>query len=220
MTVNGTSGAPEGGITSTSGDVVKSQEGDNQNAKLLKELNNYRQKCHALEAEKVSALEKAEQEKKRLEENSLVEKEEFKKLAETYKVQLDEINGKYQNLNETVISAKKQAVLSTELLKLGINKDYLPQALKISNMDDIKFDTEYNKSIGADAVAQTIKETVPVLFGGSGQVASTAPEGRTEKLTLEAYKKLPYDERLKRREELENNLGIKTGLTRISSSTI
>jgi hypothetical protein len=206
--VNGTPvGANE---TATSGAVENQQQqvqGANPHVeKLLKERNNY--KARALESE--AKL-------KSFEEKSLIENEEFKTLAESKTKELEEERKEKQRLLDLVATGKKTAALKSELAKLGIGETYVNQAVKLANLDDIKVDSEFNAVVGADAVAQSIKEAVPVLFGSNERVSNSAPEGTTEKLTLEAYKKLSPEDKKKRRAELEANLGITTGLTRLSS---
>ena len=199
--------APEGANDDATSGVSEKQHGDNSHVeKVLKERNNY--KTRALEAE---AKLKAQAEK------SLIENEEFKTLAENKQKELEAARAELNKTNKIIETAKKTSALTNELSKLGCNESYVGQAIKLANLEDIKIDSEFNTTVGADAVAQSIKEAVPVLFGSSERVLNSAPEGTNEKLTLEAFKKLSREDKIKRRAELEANLGITTGLTRLSS---
>jgi len=100
-----------------------------------------------------------------------------------------------------------QKALALELKKLGINEDYLEKASSLADLTKIKIDTETDAVYGADTLAKTVNEDWPALFGkgDNSNVTHSSPDRMTkgsDTLTMEQWRALPYDERVKREGEL------------------
>lgn len=199
---NATDGTPEGANDSTSGE---SSEGKQYSSdfveKLKKEKENFRTQAQKRDEE----LENFKAEQKSREENALKEKEDFKQLYENKAKELEEAQGKLQATNLEKLDANKRSELKKELSKLGINPDYADKATRLADLGQIKIDKETGVMYGTDSVAKHLADEWPTLFGTTTEsVSQRSPEmpSPTGALTLDEWKKLPYDERKKREGEL------------------
>jgi len=118
---------------------------------------------------------------------------------------------KYEQQNSVLINAAKQSAVKKELVKLGIQDTKAEKVLKLVDFKTLDYDRDSGVVSGASIAAKSIAEDYPELFGPSRVgVNQSATQGLgAGELTLEAWKKLPYDERKKLEPELYKTLGVK-----------
>lgn len=194
--------APEGNATVTGGAVETKvdQAGNVQEFidKVKKEKENWKQK--ALDLEK-TLTGKVEQE--------LVAKEEWKTLAEQRLQKTLEAESKLNSLNETIVKSQKIGALKTELGKLGMAPDVMEMAIQLVDLKTVNVDSEHNVVTGADTAVKVIRDKLPQLFTTTpAGVSHAAPQGQLKPLTLDEWRQLPVDEKIKREQELYKTLGI------------
>lgn len=202
-----------GDVTNTDGTQNANQNADNDNAsgnplvdKILKEKKNAMERLRTLEVENQTYKQKLTEH----EESKLVEEKKFVEIAEKRKQEADQWKQKYDESQKFITESIKQGAIKQELIKLGIDPKYSNEAIKLIDLGKVHFDSETKTVIGAEDEAKILAEKFPPLFGGTGARAShEAPgTGKPAQLTLEEWKKLPYDERKKRESELYSTLGI------------
>jgi hypothetical protein len=162
--------------------------------------------------EKKNAMDRVrnlENELKEIREAELRKTENYKVLAEQKDQELNDLKNKYAQKEQFITENIKKTAIRDELTKLGCKAEFLDKATKLVNINNVEFDSETQTVTGHIEAAKKLSEELRPLFGNAGVGTNqSAPEGGQGQLTLEAWKKLPYDERKKRQGELEENLGI------------
>jgi len=157
----------------------------------------------------VERLRKLEDENKSLREEELKRQENYKLLAEEKDKELTELRSKYNEREKLIVDSSKLSAVKKELTKLGCDAKYLDKAIKFVNLDNLQYDHDTGVVAGTMEAAKAVQEELPPFFGNTGVgVNQSAPAGAPSELTLEGWKKLPYEERKKRQNELYTNLGI------------
>lgn len=200
---------PDSSASGVSNEDQPSSGGDSNNAaydKLLKEKQNHARANLDLKA-KLLAYEAKE--KKRVE-NELLEKDQHTKLIDIQKKEIEDLNGKITKHEDMLINSRKNSQFLQELKKLGLNENDANKkaALKLFDNSIINVDSETGTVIGADLAAKSFYDEYNHLglFGKqSVGVNQNAPQGVISKLTLDEWKKLSPEDKIKRRGELENN---------------
>jgi hypothetical protein len=163
--------------------------------------------------EKKTAVEKLKQyesENKVLRENELKRNENYKLLSEEREKEVAEWKAKYTNQTDMLTRSSKTTALKKELTKLGCDAKYLDKAVKMVSLDNIQYDDATGVVTGQLEAAKAIQEELPPLFGTLNVgVNQSIPAGTPTTLTLEAWKQLPPDEKVKRKAELYQNLDIR-----------
>jgi len=146
------------------------------------------------------------------EEKKLLEKEDFKKWGEKKEIEANEWKQKYEDSQTTIEKSIKKGAVKNELVKLGIDQKYINDTIKLVNIDNIQYDNDSKTVVGAEDEAKALAEKFPPLFGtNKAGVNHDAPQGDSFRpITLEEWKKLPYEEAKKRKPDLYKNLGINT----------
>lgn len=185
-------------------------EGNTEPSGAGKETNSHLEK---ILKEKKNAMERVRELETKLKEESdakLIEKENWKTLAEMKDKEAKEWQEKYTSAQRLIEDSAKISEIRTELSKLGLNQGYMDVAMKLADTTSVVFDKENKIVTGAENVARMIREKVPVFFQKTNPgVDHSAPAGSPGKLTIEDFKKLPLDEKRKREKELYENMGIK-----------
>jgi hypothetical protein len=173
--------------------------------KILKEKKNAMEKLRMLEQENLTFKAKLSE----YEENKLVEEKKFVEIAEKRKQEADQWKAKYDESQRFITESIKTGAVKNELIKLGIDPKYSNEAIRLIDLGKIHYDNETKTVVGAEDEAKILYEKFPPLFGTQGARAShDAPASKTAQLTLEEWKKLPYEERKKREGDLYTSLGI------------
>lgn len=143
---------------------------------------------------------------------ALKEKEDWKTLYEQQKTENESLTGKLGSAENQRLDAKKETELKKELTKLGLDPKYADKAVKLGNLESVKIDKDTGVIYGAEVVAKSLSEDWPALFGSTPteKVSQSAPAipSPTGALSMDEWKKLPYDERKKREGEMMQNEGI------------
>lgn len=174
--------------------------------KILKEKKNAMERVRTLEQE----LENYKSTMSKIEEDKLLEQKKFQEIAEKRKQEADQWKTKFDESQKMIVDSIKTGAIKTELLKLGIDPKYSGDAIKLIDLNKIHYDNETRVVIGAEDEAKVLLEKFPPLFGTKPPgVSHAAPSGNSVNITLEDWKKLPYEERKKRENDLYNSMGIK-----------
>lgn len=182
--------------------VVAESNAQAANNSSVEQVNNV-ESVLAKNRELLAELKKVKDEKKAAEEKRLIEKEEYKTIAEQRLVELT-------SLKDKVLSANRTAAVKSEFSKLGMAPDVMEVAMKLVDMNTISVDMEHNVVTGADSAVKVIKEKLPQLFAAATPgVSHAAPQGSQTTLTMEAWKALPTAEKLKREKEVLEATGFK-----------
>lgn len=167
--------------------------------KLMKEKKNFQSKARELE----EAV-------KRQEEKALLEKEEFKTLYENTLKENENLKGSIEQHNQMRIDSAKMEELKREFGKLGLQPTYFDKATKLIDVKSINYDADTGVITGAEEAAKALQSEMPVLFGkASTNVSSAAPQGSPKPLSLDEWKTLSNEEKLKRENELYAFYGVK-----------
>lgn len=203
-----TNSSPVGGNESTGGDSSDGNYNPEFVNKLKKEKENFRSETQKLR-DQIAEMQKAQAER---EEKELKEKEDWKTLYEKTKAENEALTGKLSSAEQLKVVSKKESEVKKELAKLGVKPEYADRAAKLVNLDSVKFDKETGVVYGAEVVAKTLSEDWPDLFGAGSTATVTqsapnspAPSGA---LSLEDWKRLPYDERKKREGDVMASAGV------------
>jgi hypothetical protein len=197
--------APVGDATVTSG-TVEASEGNNlpENVKdvlekFKKEKENWKNKAIELEKQVKAVTEK-----------ELIEKENWKALAEQRLQSIQELEAKDKINQEKEANALKIATLQKELSKLGMDMKYFDIAVKAIDLKTLTVDKDANLVLGVESAVKALRESASPLFTSAPSgVSHAAPQGITEPLTLEAWKAMPYEEKIKHEKQIYESVGIK-----------
>lgn len=192
---------PEGNSTSSGAEVDKSTPVDGlleNNQKLRKEKENWKQKAVDLENQLKIKLDA-----------ELAAKEEWKTLAEQRLKETEEWKGKYLEKEKIEQNALKIGELKKELNKLGMDMKFMDAATKLIDLKNITIDQESGVVLGAESAAKALRETMSPLFQVAGPNVSHAAPQEVKAITLEEWRQLTPEEKIKREGELFKNLGIK-----------
>lgn len=141
------------------------------------------------------------------EQEKLKEQNQFKELADSYRTKYEEqkeLNEKHQ---ANLITAKKKNALNNELAKLGLNPERKELIYQIANIDEIKFDSNYNTAIGQDKEALRLKNLFPEAFveKKTGVDNSTA-DIEQDNLSLESFRTMSQEDKAKNAHKLWGEL--------------
>lgn len=174
----------------TSTDLVK---------KLLKEKNNQKKRIAELE-----------EERRLVEQQKLIETENFKALYEQRDQELQNIKAQYEQQKNEMTNAAKRSAVKKELQKLGCQTQYVDRLLNLANMENVNFDSETRVVTGHTEVARMLSEEMKPLFGNANVgVNQSSPVGTPSNLSIEEWKKLPYDQRKKTYAQVMESMGVK-----------
>lgn len=174
--------------------------------KILKEKKNAMERMRSLEQE----LETQKIKVAEYEENKLLEEKKYQEYAERYKKEAETYKEKFEKTQKTIVDSMKLGAFQNEAIKLGMDSKYIQEATKLIDLNKIHYDNDTRVVIGAEDEAKALLERFPPLFGGrTPGVSHDAPVGKMATLTLDEWKKLPYEERKKREGDLFDTLGIK-----------
>ena len=202
-----TSGAGEStSSTATSG---VGDESTKQYEKLLKEKQNYAKSTAELKAE----LEEFRNKEKQREEAELIKTQQHEKVIELRNKELEETKNELLNYRKRESEGRKSIAVLSELKKLGFvdtesNKEIV---MKLLDKKDVEIDPTTNTVLGADLSAKVFFEKYNNLglFGKTVPgVNQNSPQGFASPLTLEEWRKLPMEEQVKSKSEVEATLGI------------
>lgn len=148
--------------------------------------------------------------KKQIEEKSRLElegKNDFKGLYQKTVKELEDMRETARIQKEKAIEEKKYQMLSNKLRELGVKERYQERVLKLANIKAVGVDESSGLFYGQELEAERVKSEFPDLFGEKKELPGGAKIEKKDtltggKLTLEEWKKLPYDERKKREQEL------------------
>jgi len=169
--------------------------------KMKKEKDNWRTRATELEADN-----------KKKQEEQLLTQEKYKELSELKVSEANEWKEKYETSQKAIAQGTKVSKLKEELIKIGAKPDRLNKMLKLIDLNSISFDSENNVVTGHDSAANALLQDVPEFFGiGGPKVGHNAPASEPIKeISLEEWKKLSPEEKLKTKDALYGNLGIRT----------
>ncbi len=183
-----------------------------ESAKKLEEKNR-----EILEEKKRLANEKAQIEaaNRATQEQALKDKQDYKALAEQLENDRKAREAAEKERTERLAKGAKLSETQKELHKLGINAERVSHALRLVDMDLVKYDDATGVVIGADAAALKIKAALPELFvtadkekmpqGAGGAGDSKGPK----EMTLEWYNSLPEADKKKHYKEFMTARGLK-----------
>ena len=145
--------------------------------KILKEKKNAMERIRELEAKL-----------KNEEDAKLIEKENWKTLAEQKDKEAKDWQEKFTSAQRMIEDSAKISEIKNELLKNGLNQGYVDVAMKLVDLNSVIFDRENKIVTGTENAVKMIKEKVPVLFQKQtpGVDHSAPASGNTGKLTIEA----------------------------------
>jgi hypothetical protein len=195
---------PEGNAAASSAgaEVVEPKNLDGlleNNQKLRKEKENLKLKLTEVETQLKLKVE-----------NELVQKEEWKTLAEQRSKDLQDLKAKFDHKEKLINDSKKLNALQTELGKMGMDMKYFDVAVKAVDLNTITVDSETDVVMGVESAAKFLREKAAPLFSSQApNVSHAAPQGAFQTLNYEDWKALPQDEKIKRERELLQNLGLK-----------
>ena len=160
--------------------------------KVLDEKKSVQDRMKSLEDE----LNKFRSEEKKREEAKLREKEDWKKLLEQREQELTDYKQKFEGLNTQITEGRKlSAVLSQ------ITGEVPDHYLGLISTDDVAVDPETGMPDTASAlrVAKEFEKRYPEVIKrrAANGLPANAPQGGNSKLTIDEWKKLPYEERKK-----------------------
>jgi hypothetical protein len=201
--------APVGDSSATSGDDAKTPESDSYSKsfvdKLLSEKKNVSSTNQALQAE----IESLRKQIKDRNESELKEQSKWKELYELEKEESGSWKSRFEDQHKTIEKGLKTRELRKELVKLGIDTTVIEKVDKLADFESIKVDPETKICIGADTQAKLIYDEWPKLFGNTAVGTNhDAPETAKRPITLEEWKKLPPEDKKKRKPDLFDSLGI------------
>lgn len=208
--------APEGSKEETSGSSESStQKVDNNDQdynpefvqKVLKEKKNYATKAQQIQEENEALRKQLEQ----IKEQDLKNKEEYKTLYENKLSEVNEWKEKYTSQQKEIENGIKRSQLRNELTKLGIKPAYLEKAVNLADLNYVKYDSDAKLVLGADDQARLISEEWKDLFGGNqSRPNHDSPDinSKNGAITLEEWKKLPFEEQKKRMKDVAANMGL------------
>lgn len=144
--------------------------------------------------EKKNAMTRVRELESKLEEANnlrLKEKEDYKTLYEQERVKREALEGDFQKEQAEKINGFKLSSLKRELSKMGADDNSIDLLLKIADKEAMKYDTDHKVVLGAESVAQQLKEQAPKLFGGPNVgVDQRAPDTKFSTIDVDSFKKL------------------------------
>lgn len=175
--------------------------------KILKEKRNA---MAALEEER-KRIEDLEAKIKEMEQNALIEKENFKELYERSKQESESVKSEYSQFKTKYYDGIKFGALRQELIKQGASESRIDSLCKLVDISKLKYNDEHKVVLGADDEAKMLKEKLPELFGTNVPSVSHDQPGSSNIAinTLEEFKKLPIKEQTPEKlKELGKKLGV------------
>jgi hypothetical protein len=170
------------------------------NEESVKKLEEKNKELLAEKQAEAKKREDAEKLVKQKEEEELKAKNDYKTLFEKSEADRIDREAKEKERSEKLSKGAKLSKIQEELVKLGINGERIPHALRLVELEGVKYDEATNAVTGADAAANKIKMSLPELFvkkdkertagGESGEVVP-------ESMTLEWYNALPEADKKK-----------------------
>lgn len=162
--------------------------------------------------EKKNAMESLRQmqsEVKRRDEEKLLADKKYEELAETRLSEINDWKTKYETSQKTIQNSMKTSVLKKELTKLGCHPEYIDKAVRFADLNEINYDTETGVVSGADNIAKSISEELKPFFGNQAVGTNqSAPVGTPKTMSIEDWKRLPYEERQKHKAAVYASHGI------------
>lgn len=197
----------------------KIEELEAQNKKLQEtnKPDDLEKKLQAERDQAKKAQEDAEKARKELEEvrkaqeeaekKKLEDKNDFKGLYQKAVTELEETRKKQLEQQTKLQEEKKGNALLKHLQSIGIKEEYKDKALRLANIKAVGVDETNGMIYGHEAESERVKKEFPDLFG---EKSTLPPSNKVEKndkppggkLTIEDWKKLPYDKRREREQEL------------------
>ena len=166
--------------------------------KVLKEKKNTAEHSRQVEAELQA-----------LKEKDMLANNQKDELIQSLKADKEALEVKYQERNKLIENEKKKGALQTELMKLGCKQEYMGQAMKLIDMNNVDYDSDTGVVTGHDLAAKVLSQDISALFGHTGVgVNQSAPVGQPNALTTEQFLKLPLDERRKQQAAFMQSQGI------------
>lgn len=173
-------------------------------SKVLKEKKNAMAKNFELQQQ----LEQTNIRLKEMEEQQLLNQQNFQKLAEQRKLEVEDWKTKYTQQQRLIEDSVKLGSFKQELNKLGVNPERMDYITKMVDLKALQYDNSTQVVLGADDLAREVATNLPEFFGGIKKgVNHQAPVSSNGQLTLEEWKKLSPEDKVKRKEELYRNMG-------------
>jgi len=165
-----------------------------KNAELLAELKAEREKREALEKQNKEAVEK-----------ELTEKQKWEELAKLREKERDEEKAKREANEKALENAAKMGAVSAELEKLGIIPERKTTALRLVNLDAIKYDASSKVVLNAVDIAKELHSSMPEIFGPDKTdklpANNTNPLPSSGAMTIEWFNSLSPEEKKKNYKE-------------------